>query len=125
MTNDTIEHYLQFWNADPAEAHRLAALTFTDDVSYHAPVGVLTGTEELIDFRTLFTGHMGPATFTASDEPESHHDRVRLKWEIQLASGESFAAGTDVMVLEPDGRVSEVSAFLDRAPEGFDLNAHD
>jgi hypothetical protein len=29
------------------------------------------------------------------------------------------------MVLEPDGRVSEVSAFLDRAPEGFDANAHD
>jgi hypothetical protein len=125
MTNITTEHYLQFWNADTTEAqHRLAAMTFTDDISYHAPIGVLRGTDALIGFRNQLTDHVGPLSFGARVEPESHHDRVRLAWEIQLANGESFATGTDVMVLEADGRVSSVSAFLDRAPDGFDLHAH-
>jgi hypothetical protein len=124
-TGSTVDRYLEFWNAaSPAEQRRLAPSTFTDDVEYLAPIGALSGPEALVDFRTQLTEHTGPVTLCTRAEPEQHHDRIRLEWEIRLESGESFAAGTDVLVVHPDGRISGVCAFLDRAPEGFDPHAH-
>ncbi|MFH8381496.1 hypothetical protein ACH4E7_11205 [Kitasatospora sp. NPDC018058] len=38
--------------------------------------------------------------------------------------GTSFAAGTDVVQLDEDGRITAVTVFVDRAPEGFDAAAH-
>ncbi|MFI5488761.1 nuclear transport factor 2 family protein [Micromonospora echinaurantiaca] len=121
----TVERYLRFWNAGtPEEQQRLAATTFTDDIEYHAPVGVLAGRQALIDFRDRFAQHMGTVAFRSREEPQIHHDRARLRWEIEVGA-EPFAAGTDVLAFDPDGRISSVSAFLDRAPEGFDPHAHD
>jgi hypothetical protein len=123
---EAVERYLQFWNAEtPHEQRRIAADVFTDDIEYHAVPGVLSGTDALIDFRTRFTDHMGPVTYRARTSPDHHHDRTRLRWEIVLADGTSFATGTDVMNLAPDGRITSVTAFLDRAPEGFDHHEHD
>jgi hypothetical protein len=67
---------------------------------------------------------MGAASFRSRQEPEFHHDRARLKWEIMVGDT-SFAEGTDVLAFDADGRIDSVTAFLDRAPEGFDPHAHD
>ncbi|HEX6499701.1 MAG TPA: nuclear transport factor 2 family protein [Micromonosporaceae bacterium] len=121
-----VERYLRFWNAGtPEERQRLASATFTDDVEYHAVVGVLTGPQALIDFRDQFTGHVGDATFRRREAPQIHHGRARLMWEIEIGSGEPFAAGTDVLVFDPENRISSVTVFLDRPPVGFDPHAHD
>lgn len=123
----TTDRYVAFWNAPTPEAMRaLGAEVFTGDLMYHAPVGVLTGAEALVGFATEFRQHMGAAVFTARSEPEEHHDRIRLRWEIVLPDGTSFAEGTDVISVEEDGRVRDVVSFLDRAPAGFDPDAvHD
>lgn len=119
---EILDRYVEFWNAESGdEQRRIAGAVFTGQVEYHAPVGVLTGAEALINFRDQFTDHMGAAVLAVRQPPESHHDRARLLWEIQLAGGESFAAGTDVIAFESDGRISSVTSFLDRAPEGFQL----
>ena len=119
-----VERYVAFWNADTAEdQRRLASVTFIDDVEYAALIGVLRGPAALMGFRTEFVDHVGAATFQARESPETHNDRARLKWEIVLGKGESFAAGTDVMVIDGDGLISSVTSFLDRAPEGFDPHA--
>ncbi|WP_154795283.1 isomerase [Occultella kanbiaonis] len=121
ITTDTLLHdYARFWNtADLAERSRIAAGVFSEDVDYHAAVGVLIGAQALGGFRDEFVAHMGEATLMHHGEPDRLTDRVRLRWEIVLADGTSFAAGTDVLVLAGDGRISSVTAFLDRAPEGF------
>ncbi|GAA1177742.1 nuclear transport factor 2 family protein [Pseudonocardia alaniniphila] len=120
-----VERYVAFWNADTAEdQQRLASMTFIDDVQYTAPVGVLSGPAALTGFRTQFIDHVGPATFHARENPQTHNDRARLKWEIVTGEGKSFATGTDVMVIDADGLISSVTSFLDRAPEGFDPQAH-
>ncbi|WP_327038027.1 isomerase [Micromonospora maris] len=122
---DTVERYVRFWNTGQSEEQRrLAADTFTEEVSYHALVDVLTGVQALIDFRGQFIQRVGAAVFRRRAAPQIHHDRARLMWEIELDSGQSFAAGTDVLVFDADGRISSVSTFLDRAPEGFDPHAH-
>lgn len=133
MTESTIERrsevldqYVEFWNAETVEQQRrIAAAVFNGPVEYHAPVGELVGAEQLINFRNQFTEHMGDATLVVRRAPETRHDRARLLWEIQLAGGESFATGTDVIAFAPDGRIDSISSFLDRAPEGFDPHQHE
>lgn len=121
-----VERYFRFWNAEtPEEQRRLAAETFTSDVEYHAPVGVLVGSQALIDFHDQFVGHVGGAALRRHGGVQAHHDRARLAWEIEVHGREEpFAAGTDVLALTADGRISSISSFLDRAPEGFDPAAH-
>lgn len=121
----TVERYLRFWNTGkPDEQQELATDTFTDDVAYHAVIGVFRGRQALIDFHDQFTGHMTDAVLRHRGEPQLHHDRGRVRWEIEVGDGKSFATGTDVLVFDNEGRISEITAFLDRAPEGFDPHAH-
>lgn len=121
-----LDQYVDFWNAETAgEQRRLAAAVFGAPMSYHAPVGILTGPDELINFRNQFTEHMGAARLEVRREPETHHDRARLLWEIRLPGGEPFATGTDVIAFTDDGRIAEVTSFLDRAPEGFERGHHE
>lgn len=112
------DRYLRFWNAGQP-----AGETFVDDVEYAAPVGVLRGPAALIDFRDQFTGHVTGAALHPIGEPEAHHDRARLRWEI-IVAGERFAAGTDVTRVGADGRVEAVTSFLDQEPEGFRDHDH-
>ncbi|MCL2732890.1 MAG: nuclear transport factor 2 family protein [Actinomycetia bacterium] len=120
-----VESYVRFWNAGtPQEQRRLAAEAFTDDVTYYALIGILRGPSELAAFRDEFAGHMGEVAFRPRAEAQILHGRARLTWEIEAGGKRVFAAGTDVLVFAPDGRIASVSAFLDQAPEGFDPQAH-
>ncbi|WP_151770683.1 nuclear transport factor 2 family protein [Streptomyces abyssomicinicus] len=117
-----LEPYLRFWNAGPDDDRgRLAEAVFTDDVEYRAHIGVLEGRQALMDFREQFVSHMGGAEIRLREQPQLHHDRARLEWELLTGSDArtSFATGTDVIRIEEDGRISGVTVFLDRAPEGF------
>lgn len=115
-----VQRYLEFWNtADPAEQQTLAARTFVSGVGYHAPIGLLSGTEALIAFRNQFADHQPNYVFRARAEPTAHHDRARLQWEL-VVSGQTFATGTDMFEVDPEGRITSITGFLDHAPEGFD-----
>ncbi len=118
---ETVERYEAFWNAGTSdEQRRIATEVFVDEIEYRALPGVLTGVDAMIDFRTQLVEHVGAVTYRSRTAPDHHHDRARLRWEIVLADGTSFAEGTDILTLTSDGRVSSVTAFLDRAPQGFD-----
>jgi hypothetical protein len=118
-----VEQYITFWNTDGEDQRQLASTIFDEGVRYYAPVGLLTGAQELIDFRTQFVEHMKDAKLVTRQEPETLHDRARVKWEIRLADGKAFAAGSDVLVIA-DGKINSVTSFLDQAPEGFDPAHH-
>ncbi|MEU1081190.1 isomerase [Streptomyces sp. NPDC005908] len=122
---EQLERYTRFWNTGPEGGrHRLASEVFTDTVEYRAAVGFLRGAAALAGFRDQFVSHRGPATVRRRERPEVHHGRARLRWEILTGDGTSFATGTDVIEFDEDGRISAITAFLDRAPEGFDPTAH-
>jgi hypothetical protein len=118
-----VQRYVAFWNtADHEEQIRLAAQTFTDTVSSHVPVGVMRGSEDLIAFRNRFAEHAPDFSFRPRAEPDAHHTRARLQWEL-LTGGTTFATGTDVLELDGAGRITSITGFLDQAPEGFDPDA--
>lgn len=116
----TLEKYFRFWNTDAEELDGLDAEVFVEDVEYHAVVGLFTGAEQLSGLRSQFIEHLGGITFRARGSVDHHHDRARQPWEVFTPDGASFATGTDIMRVAPDGRIAEVTTFLDRAPEGFD-----
>lgn len=121
---DAIERYIAFWNTAAAhEQQRLADLTFCEHVSYYAPVGVMHGADELIGFRDQFAQHSPGYVFQPRAEPQAHHGRVRLQWEL-LVAGTSFATGTDMLELGERSRIAAITSFLDRAPEGFEHADH-
>jgi hypothetical protein len=116
---DVADRYVAFWNAaDADERQRLAAATFSDNVTNHAPIGVMHGVAELIGFRNQFAQHSPGYVFRSRTQPQAHHGHVRLQWEI-VVGGESFATGTDVLHLDDQGHITAIIGFLDRAPEGF------
>ncbi|OUC91921.1 isomerase [Streptomyces swartbergensis] len=118
---------MRFWNAGTEpEQRRLAAAALADGVEYRAEIGILSGAQALMDFRNQFVAHMGTAALRLRERPQVHHHRARLQWEILTGDGDgaSFATGTDVIQLDQDGRISSVTVFLDRAPAGFDAEAH-
>ncbi|MFD7975374.1 nuclear transport factor 2 family protein [Streptomyces sp. NPDC059071] len=119
-----VEEYVRFWNAGTEEErHRAAAAAFAEDVEYRAPIGLLSGTQALGDFRERFAGHLGAVEFRLRERPQTHHGRARIAWEILTGDGASFAMGTDILQFDTTGRISSVTVFLDRAPEGFDPEA--
>ncbi|MFF1272539.1 isomerase [Streptomyces marokkonensis] len=122
---ESLDRYLRFWNTSASsEGDDPASGVFTDEVRYCAPIGVLTGRRALIDFRERFLQHMETVAFRARREPEIHHGHARLLWRLD-ARGEEFATGTDVLAFGHDGRIGTVTTFLDKAPEGFDPDAHE
>jgi hypothetical protein len=120
----TVEQYVAFWNAATTdEQQRLAVATFADHVSYHAPVGVMRGVDELIGFRNQFAEHSSDYVFRPRTQPQTHHGHARLQWELVVA-GKSFATGTDVLELNDHDHITAIITFLDRAPEGFPDAGH-
>lgn len=129
MTNTTVDReavlasYLAFWNTDPgSEQTRLAAEAFTADVGYHAVIDTFIGIEQLLVIRPQFVEHLGDIRIVSRGPADQHHDRARLRWELRLPDQTSFAEGTDVIRFADDGRIAEITVFLDRAPEGFDAH---
>lgn len=117
-----VERYVRFWNSGADDV--LTRDTWSDDVEYCAPVGVLRGPAALVDFRRQFGEHMSGYEFRRRREPDLHHDRARVAWELITPDADPFATGTDVLVVNDRGRVCGVTTFLDRAPESFVSHAH-
>ncbi|MEU9226978.1 hypothetical protein AB0D40_21705 [Streptomyces massasporeus] len=64
----------------------------------------------LMDFRSQFVAHMGTAALRLRERPQIHHQRARLRWQILAEDGDGapFATGTDVILLDEDGRITSV-----------------
>lgn len=121
----TVARYLDFWNADPGDDQRRRAVElFAPDVDYVAPIGTRHGIDELLSLAGDFVLNLGDLAFLARAQPDVHNGCARLRWEL-IRGNESFAEGTDVLFVDDAGRVTSVTTFLDRAPEGFDPHAHD
>ncbi|UKJ65317.1 nuclear transport factor 2 family protein [Cellulosimicrobium cellulans] len=124
-TATAVERYLEFWNtADAAGRDRLACDTFSRDVEYVAPVTRAVGCDAVLAFATELLTHVAGHRFEARTAPDLHDDRLRLQWRAVAPDGSEFATGTDVLHVRPDGLVSSVTTFLDRAPDGFATHHH-
>jgi hypothetical protein len=119
MTDITalVAGYIATFNeTDPQRRRALVADTFTDDASYLDPVMSGEG-HDGIDAMIAGAQQQYPGyRFELSAGPDSHNDRVRFTWDLLGPNGAGrVAVGVDFATLADDGRLREVTGFLEPA----------
>ncbi len=112
--NTRVEGYFAMWNeTDPARRRDMIAATWTEDASYVDPLFAAEGYEALdalvAGVHEQFPGHR----FQLTGDIDAHHDRARWDWALVGPDGEApVAAGVDVAMFAPDGRLRAVTGFF-------------
>lgn len=110
------ERYLAVWNQRDAGARRaLVAQLFALDASYADPMMKsrgIDGIDAMIDAaQQQFPGHH----FSLHGVPDGHNDVVRFSWTLAADDAAPLANGTDVAWVDADGRLRQVTGFLNAA----------
>ena len=110
-----VDGYFAMWNErEPVRRRRIIKETWIEGGSYVEPLMAVEGHDALdagvASMQAQFPGHhLRPA-----GRMDTHHDRVRWDWElIGPEDREPLAAGTNVAILAPDGRLGQVTGFFD------------
>jgi hypothetical protein len=111
-----VDSYIAMWNETDRERRRfIIEQTWSEDGSYvdpHAAVAGVDGLDALVAaVQEQFPGHR----FVLASGPDTHHDRMRFTWQLVGESGDAIATGTDVAVVADDGRLRDVTGFLEAA----------
>src|SRR3954451_20039966 len=114
-----IDRYIACRNeADPERRRALIAETFTAAASYCDPMLEGTGHAGIDALIAVAQRQFPGLRFSRRGAADAHHDRLRFAWALAPAGAEAIAGGTDLAVVAPDGRLAEVTGFLDFAPKG-------
>ncbi|WP_055528375.1 nuclear transport factor 2 family protein [Streptomyces graminilatus] len=120
MTNYAIaaERYFAAWNAEGDEAiAKAVSAAFTEDVTYTDPLADVAGHEGMVAAISGAHAQFPGFDFVMKGEVDGNHHIARFSWDlVSKADGSSPAAGSDVVTLAEDGRISSVCGFLDRLP---------
>ena len=112
----TVRTYIEMWNEiDPQRRRELVSATVTDDARYLDPLMSGDGHDEISQLiagaQEQFPGHR----FALVSGPDVHHDRVRFTWSLAPATGDPVAIGTDFARMAEDGRMCDITGFLEPA----------
>lgn len=110
------ERYLAVWNERDAGARQaLVRQLFASGATYLDPMmkgAGLEGIDAMIGAaQQQFPGHR----FTLHGTPDGHNNVVRFSWALALDGAAPVAHGTDIVRLDGEGRLLQVTGFLDAA----------
>lgn len=112
------DRYIATWNEPDEDARRAAiAALWAEDGTYTDPLASVAGHDGIAAViggaRAQFPGF----AFRLLGPVDGHHEIGRFSWElVPEAGGESVVEGSDVAVLDGDGRIKGVYGFLDKVP---------
>jgi SnoaL-like domain len=108
--------YIEMWNeTDPQRRRELVSATVTDDASYLDPIMAGQGVQEISDMIGAAQAQYPGLRFELVTGPDVHHDRVRFTWSLGSPAGEPVAVGVDFATTADDGRMQDVTGFLEPA----------
>jgi hypothetical protein len=110
-----VHNYIAMWNeTTPEDRRAIIADTFADGATYLDPIQSGDGREG-IDAMVAGAQKQFPGTrFELTAGPDAHHDRVRFAWRLVTADGGApLAAGVDFATVADDGRLVDVTGFLE------------
>lgn len=114
-----VQGYFAMWNeADPRARREVVTATWAPPAAYVDPLFTAEGYDGLDTMveavHQRFPGH----EFRLTGAVDAHHDRLRWSWELaSVESGDAVASGVDFAVLAGDGRLAQVTGFIE-APAG-------
>lgn len=116
--DEAVQRYFAAWNAaTPEELEKAVAAAFTENATYTDPLADVRGHEALAAAISGAQQQFPGFSFRPAGTVDGHHALARFSWElVAAADGAAPVAGSDVITLADDGRISSVSGFLDRVP---------
>ncbi|MFB6846787.1 nuclear transport factor 2 family protein [Streptomyces sp. NPDC056373] len=117
---DAVARYFEAWNADDAAARATAvAAAWTEDGRYTDPLADVSGHDGIAAVIAAAREQFAGFEFRLTGGVDGHHDIARFSWElVSAADGSAPVAGSDVIILDGQGRIRAVLGFLDRVPAG-------
>ena len=117
---DALAHrYVAVFNeTDPAARRQRVADLWAPDGTYTDPLADVAGHEAIDGFVAAAQEQLAGLEFRLLGTVDAHHRQARLRWGAGPAGGEPVVIGFDVLVADPDDRLSHVHGFLDLAPTG-------
>jgi hypothetical protein len=114
---DLAQRYIASWNeTDPAARRQLVDRLWTRDARYADPMMKADGQ---VGIATLIGGvhsKFPGYRFALTGQADGHGPYVRFSWSLAPADGPVVARGTDFAAVSADGRLAEVTGFLDQVP---------
>lgn len=113
---EMVDGYFAMWNeTEPTRRREVIEATWSEDASYVDPMFAAEGPDALDEMvagvHEQFPGHY----FRQTGAIDAQNDRARWGWKlVGPDDGSPVAAGVDFAVLAPDGRLREVSGFLEQ-----------
>lgn len=108
--------YIAVWNEkDAATRRKLIADTFTADAGYVDPMTRSSGHDGLDAMIGAVQQQFAGLRFGLHGKQDGHNDVVRFSWSLGAEGAHPLAYGTDIAVIAEDGRIRNVTGFLDAA----------
>ena len=109
------EAYIMAWNeTDPPARQALVEQAFTADIGYRDPVMQGDGREAIATMIMGVQRQFPGFRFALKGKPDGFADTIRFSWTLG-PDGSAVIEGTDFGLIE-DGRLKQVTGFLDKLP---------
>ncbi|MET8452650.1 nuclear transport factor 2 family protein [Streptomyces sp. NPDC005209] len=114
-----VARYFEAWNATSADAlAKAVAAAWSEDGTYTDPLADVRGHEQIASVIAAAHEQFPGFEFKLAGDVDGNHHIARFSWElVSTADGAAPVAGSDVVTLAEDGRITSVLGFLDRLPE--------
>ncbi|MFI5966866.1 nuclear transport factor 2 family protein [Streptomyces asoensis] len=121
---NAVARYFEAWNAPGAEAlAKAVAAAWAVDGGYTDPLAEVRGHEHIAALITAARAQFPGFAFRLTGAVDGHHDTARFSWELvseaedtSAGGGSAPVAGSDVITLDAQDRITSVLGFLDRVP---------
>ena len=111
------QRYLASWNeADAATRRHLLDSLWTEDACYADPMMQAQGHDAIAALITGVQQNFPGCRFELTGQPDGHGRHLRFSWSLAPADGPVIARGTDFAAIASDGRLAQVTGFLDQRP---------
>ena len=111
------QRYIASWNETDATTRRqLVDALWTEDARYADPMMQAHGQDGIAALiggvHTKFPG----CRFALAGQADGHGPHLRFSWSLAPVDGQVLARGTDFAAVASDGRLAQVTGFLDQLP---------
>jgi hypothetical protein len=117
LMNDVIARYLDCWNEiDPRARRKLIEEVWADDAEYTDPLAQARGRAEIDAMIFAVQDRFPGFVFSQLGPVDAHHQQARFRWGLGSEGAEPLIEGSDVAVVDEDGKITTVLGFLDKIP---------
>ncbi|MFE1440287.1 nuclear transport factor 2 family protein [Streptomyces sp. NPDC058739] len=116
---DVVTRYLEAWNTTEAVAlAKAVADVWSADGTYTDPASDVRGHDQITAMIAGTQDQFPGFVFRLVGEADGHHDTARFSWElVHESEGSAPVAGSDVITLDAEDRITAVYGFFDRIPD--------